>query len=130
MKKKILLGIMVIVLLLITNGCSKGVKEKDKQTGKEKTVYTCIKKGIERKSNSTDNTYTLDVTNTAKLDDDGKLTYYSTKSKYKMKSKEECNSSCEKATKWNNEINDKKYSGSHRKTTCNCNNNEYIEEYI
>lgn len=123
MKKKLVLSILVLLALFIVTGCSKGVKEKDK------TVYTCIKKGIE-KSSSYAGSYTLDVTNTAKLDNDGKLTYYSTKYNYKMKSKEDCNSSCDAATKWNDEINEKKYSGSHRETTCKCDKNEYIEEYI
>ena len=130
MKKKILLGILVFVALFTITGCGKGVKEKDEKTGKDKTVYTCIKKNIDQKSSSTGNTYKLDVTNVAKLDDTGKLIYYSTKNTYTMKTKEECTSSCENATKWNNEINDKKYSGSHRETKCNCDKNVYMQEFI
>ena len=124
MHKKKVLFLLVIVLLFTITGCGKGVKENNL------TVFTCVKKAIEKKSSSTGSAYTLDVINTAKLDENKKLTYYSTKSTYTMKSKEECNSSCEKAAKWNNEINNKKYSGSHRETKCKCDKNEYVEEFI
>lgn len=130
MKNKIILSILIIIILITVTGCKKGVKTQDTKTGKNRTEYTCIKKGIEKNSSTTDSTYTLDVTNQARLDDDGKLTYYSTKSHYTLKSKDECNKSCDTATKWNDEINEKKYSGSHRVTTCKCDNNEYTEEYI
>lgn len=128
MSRKLFLSLLVFVALFIITGCSKGVKTKDEKTGKSRTEYVCIKKGIEQ--TSSDKTYILDVTNTAKVDDDGKLTYYSTLSHYTLKLKDECDSSCATATKWNDEINAKNYSGSHRVTTCKCDKNEYTEEYI
>ena len=129
MNRKVLF-LLIIVMLFVITGCGKGIKESDEKTGKDRSSFSCVKKGIERTSSSTGSTYTLDVTNTAKVDDGGILTYYSTKYTYTMKSNDECNSSCEIATKWNKEINDKKYSGSHRETTCKCDKNEYTEEYI
>ena len=46
MKKKVLLSLLVIVALFTITGCGKGVKEKDEKTGKDKTVYTCIKRTL------------------------------------------------------------------------------------
>ena len=47
MKKKILLSLFIFIALFTITGCGKGVKEKDEKTGKDKTVYTCIKKNID-----------------------------------------------------------------------------------
>lgn len=128
MKRKII--ILLLISLFIITGCGKGVKKTDEKTGKSKTEYTCIKKGIEKTSSVDGKKYTLDVTNIAHMDDDGKLIYYSTTNHYTLNSNDECNKSCETATKWNEEINAKNYTGSHRETNCKCDNNEYTEEYI
>ena len=127
--KKYILSLMIILALVIVTGCGKGVKEKDEETGKDKTVYKCVKKGIERKNSVTGKPYTLDVTNTAKLDDD-KLVYYSTLNHYTLETKDECEDSCSAAKEWNDEINDKEYAGGHRVTTCKCDSKEYTEEFI
>jgi hypothetical protein len=129
MKKKLLLSILLFTTVFIISGCGKGTKEKDEETGKEKTTFTCIKNGIEKKDTD-GKSYTMNVKEVAKVDEDGKLTYYSSKSTYLMGSKEDCEKSCEVAKKWNDEINDKNYSGTHRVTTCNCNDKEYFEERI
>lgn len=128
MKKKYI--ILLLVALLIITGCSKGVKEKDEKTGKEKTVYTCVKKGIEDSSSTSGTKWKEDITFTAKLDDDGKLNYYSSLFKYMYNSKEDCDYWCDIKVNWNDEINAKNYPGGHRETNCACDKNELTEKYV
>ena len=123
-KRKLFVLIMLIAVVALT-GCSKGVKEAD-----GKTTFTCVKKGIERTSTLTKAKYTEDVTNQAKLDDNGKLTYYKTEYKYTYDSKEACEEDCSATKDWNDEINKNNYAGGHRETTCSCDKKEYKQAYI
>ena len=130
MKKKNLIIILFSLTLIVITGCGRGVKEKDEKTGKERNVFTCIKNGIEQTSSDKKESYTMSQKEVAKVDNDGYLIYYSSKSTYTMKSKESCEKSCETAKKWNDEINAKNNPGSHRDTKCNCDKNEYSQERI
>lgn len=124
MKKKVIFGLIAIVILS-TVGCGKGVKTED-----GKTQFTCVKKGVEQTSSVSGHTWLEDLTYTAKLDDDGKLTYYSSTYKYMYNSKEACDYWCDIKVDWNDEINKKNYPGGHRETNCNCEKNEILEKYI
>ena len=131
MKKKIIVLLLLFISLFIITGCQKGVKTTDEKTGKSRTEYVCKKVGIERENTVGEKyKYTVDVTNTAKLDDDGNLIYYSTLSHYTIPTVDQCNDSCEVAKEWNDEINAKNYKGGHRVTTCNCDKKEYSQEQV
>ena len=120
--KKVL---FVIIVLLVLTGCSKGVKGED-----GKTKFSCKKVGIEDSSSTSGTSWEEDITATAKLDDDGKLVYYSTLYHYVYDSEEACNYWCDIKVDWNNDINKNNYSGGHRETKCTCDKKELDEEYI
>ena len=124
MKKKIVFSLLIMMLICIT-GCGKGMK-----VDGDKTQYVCMKKGIEQSSSTSSTSWTEDITHTAKLAADNKLTYYSTKYHYYYKNKQDCDHWCDIKVDWNNEINKNNYQGGHRETNCNCAKNELIEEYI
>ena len=130
MQKKLLLGICIVLTIFVITGCSKGVKEIDEKTGKERNVFTCSKKGIKKDESTSGTSWTEDITFTAKVDNDGKLIYYSTLYHYMYNSKEDCDHWCDIKVDWNNEINDNHYSGGHRETTCACEKKELEEKYI
>ena len=127
MKKKLLFSLLFITVLFITGCGSEGVKTAD-----GKTEYTCIKNGIDDSidSNGTKMNWKKDITYTAKLDDDGKLTYYSFLTHYMYNSSDDCNYWCDVKTKWNDEINSKNYTGGHRETNCACDKKELDEKYV
>ena len=125
MKKKLLLCLFVLVALFTITGCGKGARGED-----GKTTFTCVKKDIQRNDSLTNVSYTEDVKNIAKVDDDSKLVHYVTSYHYKYPTKESCLESCDAIKKWNDEINEKNYTGGHRETKCNCDNNEFTQEYI
>ena len=125
MKRKILFSLLIIVVLFTITGCGKGVKTED-----GKTAYKCFKKGIENSESVSGTNWKQDITFTVKLTDEGKLNYYSTLYKYMYNSKEDCNNWCDIKVKWNDEINANNYTGGHRVTTCKCENNELMEEYV
>ena len=122
--KKVLLIILVIGLFSFV-GCSKGTKTED-----GKTEYTCVKKGVNQSSSVSGHTWKEDLSHTAKLDDNQKLTYYVSTTFYMYNSKEDCDYWCDVKVDWNDEINKNNYSGGHRETTCKCENNEILEKYI
>lgn len=123
--KKILIYLLCVTLLVMLTGCSKGVRGED-----GKTSYTCIKKGIHDSNSTTNSSWDEDITYTAKLDDNGKLTYYSSLFHYVYDSKESCDQWCDIKVKWNDEINEKKYPGGHRETKCSCDKKELDEKYV
>ena len=125
MKKKVLLCMLVLLAIFITTWCGKGVKEED-----GKTKFVCVKKGIKDSSSTSGTNWKEDITLTAKLDDNGKLAYYSSLYHYMYNSKEDCNHWCDIKVKWNDEINKKGYPGGHRVTTRKCDKNELDEEYV
>ncbi len=128
MRRKILLSLFIVCILA---GCGKSTSNKEntsENTKKNKNEYVCTKKGIEDSSGG--KSWKKDITHTAKLDDDGKLTYYSTKDENTYESKADCEYWCDIKVKWNDEINAKNYTGGHRETTCKCENNILIEEYV
>lgn len=134
MKKKTILGLVIIMSLFLITGCegaSKQTTEKAvKKDSKSKGEYVCIKKGIEETSSSSQTSWKEDITFTAKIDNDKKLTYYSSKYDYKYNSKKDCDYWCDIKVKWNDEFNEKNYKGGHRVTKCSCDKNELTEEYI
>ena len=125
MKNKRNMILFMLILLITVTGCGKGVKEDD-----GKTKFTCVKRGIQEKNESSGTSWEEEITHTAKVDDNGKLTYYSSLFHYVYNSKESCEYWCDIKVEWNKEINDNNYSGGHRETKCNCDKNELNEEYI
>ena len=133
MKKNFVLGLFLLTLLFTVTGCGKGTSTDEKESGvplKDRKNISCVKKGIEKKGSDSYGDYKQDITFTAKMDDDKKLTYYSQVSHYIYNSEGDCNYWCDIKTDWNNEINAKNYKGGHRETVCACNKKTLDEKYI
>ena len=124
MKKKVLLGLFVILTLCIITGCGTGVKTED-----GKTQFTCTKKDKEETTLSGEK-YKNDYKYTAKIDDDGKLTYYEEEVVHKYTTKELCEEEYGIFKDWNDDLNKAGYPGAHKVTTNNCNDNEVKEQKI
>ena len=120
--KKIL---FVVMILLVITACGKGVKGED-----GKTKFACVKRGIKQTSDTSGTNWEEDITYTAKVDDNGKLAYYSTQYHYVYNSQEDCNYWCDIKVKWNDEINANGYAGGHRETKCSCDKKELNETYV
>lgn len=123
--KKLSIYLLCTILLIMLTGCGKGVKEED-----DKTSFVCVKRGIKDTSSTSGTSWEEDITNTAKLDDNKKLTYYSTLYHYVYNSKEDCEYWCDIKVKWNDEINKNGYPGGHRETKCSCDKKELDEKYV
>ena len=130
MNKKIIISLLVVVALFMVAGCEKREGSEKKTTKEDKNEHTCIKTGIKKTDSVSNYTYEEDITRTAKLDDSGKLKYYYVLEEFKYENKDACEDSCDVTKSWNDEINDKNYTGGHRVTTCDCDKNTYTVEYI
>ena len=113
--------ILCLLIMLIITGCG---------ATKDKNTYVCTKTGVKDSSSVTNTSWEDDITRTAKLSDDKKLTYYSTFYRYMYETKEDCEYWCDIKVSWNDEFNDKKYPGGRRETKCACDKKELTEEYI
>ena len=120
MKKKDI--IVILLVMFVLSGCGKKAKDNNK--------HICEKKGIERTESVSEISYIEDVTNSAIVNDEGKLTYYSTLYHYTYNSKEDCFYWCDIKTKWNNDINSQFMNGGRRETKCTCDNHDLTEEYL
>lgn len=125
MKRKVFLSLFILLTICILTGCGKGAKTAD-----GKTQFTCSKNGEAGTSSLIEGSYTHDSKFVAKVNDDGKLEYFSEKDHYTHDTKESCEKSCNDMKEWNDEINAKGYKGGHRVTTCNCDKNEWEQEKI
>lgn len=132
MKKKIMLGMVVLSLFILVGCNNKESGKKDEiETKKDRNLHTCIKKDIEQTNKANGDKYVEDIEFIAKVDDDKKLQNYTMNYTYRYETKEVCESTCDIKTRWNDDINAKKYSGLVRKTECNCNDKtiKEISEY-
>ena len=125
--KKLLLIPLCLGLILGLTGCDKA--KETKKTKKDKNTHICIKKNIKQHNSVSNYDYTEDIKLTAKMDKNKKLLHYTMDYTYAYKTKENCEDSCDIKTKWNDEINDKNYSGMHRTTTCTCKDKRLQEIY-
>ena len=125
--KKLLLGTLCLVTVLGLTGCDQ--TKENKKTKKDKNTHICIKKNIKQKNSVSKENYTEDIELTAKLDKNKKLLRYTMNYTYTYETKKACEDSCDIKTKWNDEINDKNYSGTKRTTTCTCKDKKVQEIY-
>lgn len=130
MNKNIIISLLVVVALFMFTGCEKKESSEKKDSKENKNEHTCVKTNIKKTDSLSGYTYVEDITRTAKLDDDGKLTYYYVLEKFKYENKEACEDSCDATKSWNDEINAKNYTGGRRITTCKCDSNIYTVEYV
>ena len=119
MKKKIILGLLVIVGLFTITGCSKGTKTDD-----NKTLFNCVKNNI---SDGDSDSTTRDIKRSAKVDDDGKLLYYTNDFIYYYDSEDKCNEWCDIKTKWYKDMEEKNYSGLKNTVNCSCSKEKSLE---
>lgn len=127
--KKIILSLFVIIALLSLTGCGKEVN-KTKSIKKNKNEYVCVKKNVDQENSVNHVKYKATYEHSVEIKNK-KAKRYRIKTTYVFNTKEECEDSCEVTTDWNNEINEKNYSGFVRKTECSCDRKTYndITEY-
>lgn len=133
MKKKLVLGLFLLIMIFTITGCGKDTASGEKESNvplKDRKNLTCERKGISQNGGDSYGPYKEDITFVAKMDNDKKLTYYEVLHHYTYESEKDCNYWCDIKKDWNDEINKNNYKGGHRETSCSCNKKVVEEKFI